>query len=57
MRRTMDILPEVETIRVEANGITFEVDTMGKVIALSCACTGFLSTAFLGASKCRSSRS
>ena len=30
MRRTMDILPEVETIRVEANGITFEVDTMGE---------------------------
>lgn len=30
MRRTMDILPEVETIRVEANGITFEVDTIGE---------------------------
>ena len=30
MRRTMDILPEVETIRVEANGISFEVDTMGE---------------------------
>ena len=30
MRRTQDILPEVQTITVQANGLQFEVDTMGE---------------------------
>ena len=56
MRRTMDILPEVETIRVEANGISFEVDTMGEGDRLVLCLHGFPSTAFLGVSKCLFSR-
>ena len=57
MRRTMDILPEVETIRVEANGISFEVDTMGEGDRLVLCLHGFPEHSVSGASKCRSSRS